>query len=83
MAIQTPKIQAVFFDIDGTIVSFKTHSIPPDTKAAINQLREKGIKVIIATGRSLRDINNLENLESVDDKGVAKALRYFKIIPVI
>ena len=63
MAIQTPKIQAIFFDIDGTIVSFKTHSIPPDTKAAINQLRNQGIKVVIATGRSLGDINNLEDLE--------------------
>ena len=63
MAIQTPKIQAVFLDIDGTIVSFMTHSISPDTKAAINQLRHQGIKVVIASGRSLRDINNLEDLE--------------------
>ncbi|MDR0795258.1 MAG: Cof-type HAD-IIB family hydrolase [Tannerella sp.] len=59
---QSPNIQAVFFDIDGTLVSFKTHSIPPSTKAAINQLRNKGIKVVIATGRSLSDIINLEGL---------------------
>jgi len=59
----SPKIQAVFFDIDGTLVSFKTHTISPTTKAVIRQLRDNGIKVIISTGRSLRDINNLEDLE--------------------
>jgi len=61
MQVRTP--QAIFFDIDGTLVSFKTHSIPASTKSAIHQLRAKGIKVIIATGRSLCDINNLEDLE--------------------
>jgi len=57
------KVQAIFFDIDGTLVSFKTHAIPPSVKEAINQLKRKGIKVIISTGRSLTDINNLEDLE--------------------
>ena len=55
--------QAIFFDIDGTLVSFKTHSIPASAKTAINQLRDKGIKVIISTGRSFREIDNLEGLE--------------------
>ena len=55
--------QAIFFDIDGTLVSFKTHSIPASAKEAINRLRDKGIKVIIATGRALCDIDNLEDLE--------------------
>jgi len=55
--------QAIFFDIDGTLVCFKTHSIPSSAKTAINQLREKGIKVIISTGRSFREIDNLEDLE--------------------
>ena len=27
------KLQAIFFDIDGTLVSFKTHSIPESTRA--------------------------------------------------
>ena len=57
------KPQIIFFDIDGTLVSFKTHSIPASAKSAINQLRNKGIKVIIATGRALSEINNLEDLE--------------------
>lgn len=44
-------IKAIFFDIDGTLVSFKTHTIPQSTQNALKQLREKGIKIFIATGR--------------------------------
>ena len=36
-------IKAVFFDIDGTLVSFKTHRVPDSTKRAIAILRAKGI----------------------------------------
>ena len=52
-------IKAVFFDIDGTLVSFKTHKLPDSTVRALDLLREKGIKVFIATGRQLQSINNL------------------------
>lgn len=41
----------VFFDIDGTLLN-QDHEIPADTKKSIERLREKGIKVAIATGRS-------------------------------
>lgn len=44
-------IKAIFFDIDGTLVSFRTHTVPTSTRKALNQLREKGIKLFIATGR--------------------------------
>lgn len=53
----------VFFDIDGTLVSFKTHTIPQSTLDAIHQIRQRGIKVWIATGRPLLFINNLGELE--------------------
>lgn len=56
-------IKAVFFDIDGTLVSFQTHRIPDSAKKTIQQLRQRGIKVFIATGRHWRVINNLEDLE--------------------
>lgn len=48
-----PNIKAVFFDIDGTLVSFRTHRVPDSAREAINSLRERGIKVFIATGRLL------------------------------
>ena len=56
-------IKAVFFDIDGTLVSFKTHVVPKSTLHAIELLKKKGIKIFIATGRHRRSINNLGDLE--------------------
>ena len=55
--------KALFFDIDGTLVSFKTHQIPTSACRAINQLRANGHKVFIATGRPKLLINNLGNLK--------------------
>ena len=60
-------IKAVFFDIDGTLVSFKTHVVPKSTLHAIELLKKKGIKVFIATGR--RWICNFEGWLCVCRKG--------------
>lgn len=57
------KPRAIFFDIDGTLVSFKTHSIPASAKTAIKKLKKKGIKLIISTGRALCNLDNLEDLK--------------------
>lgn len=62
-SLKNPKIKAVFFDIDGTIFSLKTKSIPESTRIAIKTLREKGIKVIVATGRSVNDLNHIKHIE--------------------
>ncbi|MDO5555173.1 MAG: Cof-type HAD-IIB family hydrolase [Clostridia bacterium] len=43
--------KAIFFDIDGTLISFKTHTMPTTTLEALKKLREKGIKLFVATGR--------------------------------
>lgn len=53
----------IFFDIDGTLVSFKTHRIPESTIDAVRRVREQGIKVWIATGRPMPFINNIADLE--------------------
>ena len=44
-------IKAVFFDIDGTLVSFKTHKVTRSNIEVLDALRKKGIKVFISTGR--------------------------------
>ena|SRR6218665_146417 len=62
-SVQNPKIKAVFFDIDGTIFSLKTKSIPESTRKAIKNLRAKGIKVIVATGRSINDLDHVKQIE--------------------
>ena len=46
------KIKAIFFDIDGTIRSFKTKTIPENTANTLKRLKEQGIKIFIATGRA-------------------------------
>lgn len=56
-------IKALFFDIDGTLVSFRTHCIPESTLQAVREARKRGIKVFIATGRPLSFINNLGDME--------------------
>jgi Cof subfamily protein (haloacid dehalogenase superfamily) len=57
-------IKALFFDIDGTLVSFHTHVIPQSTIEAIAAARAKGLKIFIATGRPNAIINNLEGLQA-------------------
>ena len=54
-------IEAIFFDIDGTLLSLKTHQIPTSTIQALCNLQKKGIKLFIATGRGK------ENLEVLND----------------
>jgi Cof subfamily protein (haloacid dehalogenase superfamily) len=58
----TVAIKAVFFDIDGTLVSFKTNAIPKSTIKAIEYLKSEGIKVIVATGRSINTISHVRYL---------------------
>ena len=55
--------KAIFLDIDGTLVSFKTHAIPASTLEAVKAVRRKGVKVYVATGRPLLFIDNLGELE--------------------
>ena len=45
-------VKAAFFDIDGTIVSFRTHEAPDSAVEALRRMRERGIRLVIATGRS-------------------------------
>lgn len=44
-------IKAAFFDVDGTLLSFKTHRVPASTERALEAMRERGIKTVISTGR--------------------------------
>ena len=58
---------ALFFDIDGTLVSFETHEIPPSTILALTQAKANGHKVFIATGRPPIIITNLGVIEHLID----------------
>ena len=57
------RIKAVFFDIDGTLVSFKSHTGPESARRAIARLREQGVKVFIATGRLMKHVAIVNDIE--------------------
>ena len=56
-------IKALFFDIDGTLVSFSTLQIPQSTIDAIDAARKKGVKIFISTGRPPQIMNNIGALQ--------------------
>lgn len=60
-------IKALFLDVDGTLVSFDTHKIPQSAIDAIKKAHDNGVKIIIATGRCRRIINNLGDIEQYID----------------
>lgn len=60
-------IRALFFDIDGTLVSFETHSIPHSTVQALQIAKAKGIRIFISTGRPYALINNLDAIKHLID----------------
>lgn len=58
---------ALFFDIDGTLVSFNTHRIPQSTIMALTQAKANGSEVYIATGRPPMIITNLGDISHLID----------------
>ena len=55
--------KALFFDIDGTLVSFRTHEVPASTIEALADAKAAGHHIFIATGRPRVLINNLDALQ--------------------
>ncbi|PLT35507.1 HAD family hydrolase [Bacillus sp. V5-8f] len=61
--METYKI--VFLDIDGTIMR-PDETIEESTKTAVAQLQQKGIEIVLATGRPLHEIADIGELLDVD-----------------
>ncbi len=56
-------IKAVFFDLDGTLLSHTSGRIPESTIKALEALGEKGVKRFLATGRHLLELEELPGRE--------------------
>ncbi|MDO4378829.1 MAG: Cof-type HAD-IIB family hydrolase [Erysipelotrichia bacterium] len=52
-------IKVVFFDIDGTLLSHKHFGVSASTRESLKKLKDNGIKTVIATGRSLSELERL------------------------
>ncbi|MGM9705624.1 MAG: Cof-type HAD-IIB family hydrolase [Prevotella sp.] len=61
------RIEAIFSDIDGTLVSFRTHRIPPSAVTALAEAKRRGVKIFISTGRPRSFINNIGEIEHLVD----------------
>ena len=59
-------IRLIFCDVDGTLVSFRTHTIPASTLEALHALRAKGIKLFLATGRHQAMLRSVQELFPFD-----------------
>lgn len=58
------KLDAAFFDLDGTIIIHPEKIILDSTVESIRKLKEKGVKIICSTGRGITEIRRLE-LENI------------------
>lgn len=58
-------IKAIFFDIDGTLISWKSHRIPPSVYYLREELRKRNILCFVATGRSFFEIESAKLLEGL------------------
>ena len=52
-------VKAVFFDVDGTLVSHTHNAVPESTRISLNKLHEGGIQRVIATGRHLNELSRM------------------------
>jgi Cof subfamily protein (haloacid dehalogenase superfamily) len=53
------RIKAVFFDMDGTVFSHTSGSVPDSALLALKKLRERGVLLFCATGRHRRELEDL------------------------
>lgn len=61
-------IKAIFFDIDGTLLSHADGSLLKSTRNALKALQEKGIKIFIASGRHITEIQE-QPIHDIDFDG--------------
>lgn len=57
------QIKIAFFDIDGTLFKLHTNEMSPKTLETLQRLRENGIKICVATGRSPMGLPKFEGIE--------------------
>lgn len=52
-------IKAVFFDIDGTLLSHSSGTVPESTRAALQRLKQTDVKIFASTGRHMLELEEL------------------------
>lgn len=76
-------LKAIIMDIDGTLVDGKTQQIPPLTKKILLELQEKGIKLVLASGRPINGMVHLASeLEMDQHHGLCVCFNGAKVVDV-
>ena len=57
------KIKAIFFDIDGTLISIRHHRIPESTLAAVEAVRQAGVLTFLCTSRARQFLSNIPGID--------------------
>ena len=50
------RIRIAFFDVDGTLLSFRTHAMPESARRALVELHANGVLTVISSGRSAHEL---------------------------
>lgn len=56
-------IKIVFFDVDGTLIDIGAKKVSEKTIEALKRLKERGIKICLATGRAPIELPNIPNIK--------------------
>ncbi|MCM1297166.1 MAG: Cof-type HAD-IIB family hydrolase [Muribaculaceae bacterium] len=62
-------IKAIFFDVDGTLVSFRQKFLSDQLVKDLPALQDKGIKLFLSTGRAMQDLESTGMLRGVKMDG--------------
>lgn len=57
------KIRIIFFDIDGTLIDMERKEITPQTLEALRRLKERDVRLCLATGRGPLTLPHFEGVE--------------------
>ena len=59
-------MKAAFFDLDGTLVAYGKPGMSAQLREDMFELRRRGIKTVLATGRGKHDLKNIGMLGDVE-----------------
>ena len=59
MRFDSQPVKAAFFDLDGTLLSHVSHSVPQSARESLGKLRAKGVKIYLCTGRHVTELELL------------------------
>ena len=62
-------IKMIVSDVDGTLLSHSTNTIPESTISGLKELKNKGIKIVVCTGRNPIEFKEIKPLQGIDFDG--------------